>query len=78
MTVREPSSHFRVRPISIQLCHLEHVEDEVVRLRDEVDVLRPAESKLVKLEANLARYLSRAHTRVSKLCLRRALVVNPD
>lgn len=34
---------------------LESFEDEVLRLRDDVDILRPAEAKLSKLEDTLSR-----------------------
>lgn len=34
---------------------LEPLEAEVMRLRDEVDILRPAEAKLSKVEENLSR-----------------------
>ena len=38
-----------------QVLDLEPLEEEVIRLRDEVDVLRPTEAKLVKVEENLSR-----------------------
>lgn len=39
----------------IQVLVLEPLESEVLRLRDEVDILRPAEAKLSKVEQNLSR-----------------------
>lgn len=38
-----------------QARELEPLEEEVIRLRDEVDVLRPAEMKLAKVEESLSR-----------------------
>lgn len=42
----------------IQVLVLEPLESEVLRLRDEVDILRPAEAKLSKVEQNLSRWAS--------------------
>ncbi len=39
----------------MQVLELDPLEDEVLRLRDEVDILRPAEAKLSKVEENLSR-----------------------
>lgn len=40
---------------ALQVDLLENFEEEVKRLHDEVDILKPAEMKVSKLEDNLAR-----------------------
>lgn len=39
----------------MQVIVLEPLEEEVMRLRDDVDILRPVEAKLSKVEENLSR-----------------------
>lgn len=47
----------RLVTITLQVFRLKSLEEEVMELRDQVDILKPAEAKLTMMEETLSRFV---------------------
>lgn len=53
---------------TLQVFRLKSLEEEVMELRDQVDILKPAEAKLTTMEETLNRLVKKPHKIVGRYC----------
>lgn len=58
----------RLVTITLQVFRLKSLEEEVMELRDQVDILKPAEAKLTMMEETLSRFVKPPHKSVFRCC----------